>query len=69
MFALPYTTAVLEEFIIRTYIFYVEVWLVNMHLQIVLRRLPRGMTWKELQMQLDPLPETEFSQFVAVGVE
>uniref|UniRef100_A0A0M3I303 Smg4_UPF3 domain-containing protein n=1 Tax=Ascaris lumbricoides TaxID=6252 RepID=A0A0M3I303_ASCLU len=38
-------------------------------IKIVLRRLPRGMTWKELQMQLDPLPETEFSQFVAVGVD
>uniref|UniRef100_A0A914RL65 UPF3 domain-containing protein n=1 Tax=Parascaris equorum TaxID=6256 RepID=A0A914RL65_PAREQ len=27
------------------------------------------MTWKELQMQLDPLPETEFIQFVAVSVD
>uniref|UniRef100_A0A915AKS1 UPF3 domain-containing protein n=1 Tax=Parascaris univalens TaxID=6257 RepID=A0A915AKS1_PARUN len=38
-------------------------------IKIVLRRLPRGMTWKELQMQLDPLPETEFIQFVAVSVD
>ncbi|VDM41705.1 unnamed protein product [Toxocara canis] len=36
-------------------------------IKIVLRRLPRGMTWEELQTQLDPLPETEFTQFVSAG--
>ncbi|VDK47153.1 unnamed protein product [Anisakis simplex] len=38
-------------------------------IKVVLRRLPRDMTWKELQIQLDPIPETEFTQFVAVNAE
>lgn len=33
-------------------------------IKIVLRRLPGNMTWEELNVQLDPIPETEFLQFV-----
>uniref|UniRef100_A0A0N5AN36 Smg4_UPF3 domain-containing protein n=1 Tax=Syphacia muris TaxID=451379 RepID=A0A0N5AN36_9BILA len=38
-------------------------------LQIVLRRLPGGFTWEQLETQLKPLPETEFIQFVPANSE
>ena len=38
-------------------------------LQVVLRRLPAGFTWEQLRTQLEPLPETEFVQFVPADSE
>ncbi|OZC10210.1 hypothetical protein X798_02800 [Onchocerca flexuosa] len=37
----------------------------KMPLKIVLRRLPAAMTWEQLETQLNPIPEFEFSEFVA----
>uniref|UniRef100_A0AAF5PKF6 Smg4_UPF3 domain-containing protein n=2 Tax=Wuchereria bancrofti TaxID=6293 RepID=A0AAF5PKF6_WUCBA len=37
----------------------------KMPLKIVLRRLPAAMTWEQLETQLSPIPEFEFSEFVA----
>uniref|UniRef100_A8QH55 Smg-4/UPF3 family protein n=1 Tax=Brugia malayi TaxID=6279 RepID=A8QH55_BRUMA len=37
----------------------------KMPLKIVLRRLPAAMTWEQLKTQLSPIPEFEFSEFVA----
>ncbi|EFO23381.2 hypothetical protein LOAG_05102 [Loa loa] len=33
-------------------------------LKIVLRRLPAAMTWEQLEIQLSPIPEFEFSEFI-----
>uniref|UniRef100_A0A0R3RR04 Smg4_UPF3 domain-containing protein n=1 Tax=Elaeophora elaphi TaxID=1147741 RepID=A0A0R3RR04_9BILA len=37
----------------------------KMPLKIVLRRLPAAMTWEQLEIQLSPIPEFEFCEFVA----
>ncbi|VDO43302.1 unnamed protein product, partial [Brugia timori] len=37
----------------------------KMPLKIILRRLPAAMTWEQLKTQLSPIPEFEFSEFVA----
>ncbi|CAG9534668.1 unnamed protein product [Cercopithifilaria johnstoni] len=37
----------------------------KMPLKIVLRRLPAAMTWEQLETQLSPIPEFEFSEFIA----
>ncbi|MCP9262958.1 Regulator of nonsense transcripts 3A [Dirofilaria immitis] len=35
-----------------------------MPLKVVLRRLPAAMTWEQLETQLNPIPEFEFSEFI-----
>ncbi|KAL3989930.1 hypothetical protein ACH3XW_29640 [Acanthocheilonema viteae] len=37
----------------------------KMPLKIVLRRLPAAMTWDQLETQLSPIPEFEFSEFIS----
>ncbi|KAM3728493.1 putative regulator of nonsense transcript 3B [Dirofilaria immitis] len=36
----------------------------KMPLKVVLRRLPAAMTWEQLETQLNPIPEFEFSEFI-----